>query len=322
MSPSKPVAMESFDSLEIDPEGYMALNGGEAPESLSDLGVWMSLEDYLYKGGCPHCGTELTSHADHRHDGSEYEEVSLEYGLSYCARCRFWQWLWIDYQTVGVGKFRLMEGCPPGPLQKACISKLREFDSDLPEGVSTELARYLRANPDAWHRYDPTRFEKLVADIYRANHRHSEVVHVGKPDDGGVDVVMVDSGGQQWLIQAKRRERPNCAEGVSTVRNLVGTLTIEGALRGVVVSTADRFSLRARQTATRVLDRGLVVELVDKGVLDRMLEPCLPTAPWLEVAARDYPDIGEAIGLGTNDPNQLSLFEEPASASSLKSLYT
>jgi hypothetical protein len=110
------------------------------------------------------------------------------------------------------------EGCPPPPEQRACISKLREFNTRLPDSCSTELAQYLRSKPDGWHRYDPKRFEKLVADIFRANHASSEVIHVGKPDDGGVDVILIDSANEQWLAQVKRRERQDSSEGVSTIR--------------------------------------------------------------------------------------------------------
>ena len=121
------------------------------------------------------------------------------------------------------------------------------------------------------------------------------MVHVGKPDDGGVDILFIDSTHEQWLIQVKRRERADSAEGINTIRNLVGAMVLEGAMRGIVVSTADHFTLRAQQAAKRLEKRGLHIELIDKGVLNRMLEPVLPDRPWLEIVKADDLEVAKLL---------------------------
>jgi hypothetical protein len=148
-----------------------------------------------------------------------------------------------------------------------------------------------------------------VADIFRANHASSEVIHVGKPDDGGVDVILIDSANEQWLAQVKRRERQDSSEGVSTIRNLIGTMVLEGAKRGIVVSTADHFTLRARQAAKKLKKQGFYIELIDKGILNRMLDPILPDRPWLSIVRAHDPEIADRLSLQVSSDYQLHLFD-------------
>jgi hypothetical protein len=153
------------------------------------------------------------------------------------------------------------------------------------------------------------RFERLIADVFRRNYSGAEVTHVGRPDDGGVDVVLVEAGGRQWLIQAKRRESPNTSEGISTVRNLLGAMVLEGARYGVVVSTADHFSYRACQAVGRAHKRGMVLQLVDKKAFDRLLEPLLPDRPWLSPVLKCFPAFGRHFAERIESERQRSLFD-------------
>jgi len=69
-------------------------------------------------------------------------------------------------------------------------------------------------------------------------------------------------------------------EGVSTLRNLLGTLLIEGISQGIVVSTADHFTYQAYKAANKAESKGYLIKLIDRGKLDRMLSPFLPKNPW------------------------------------------
>jgi hypothetical protein len=105
-------------------------------------------------------------------------------------------------------------------------------------------------------------------------------MHVGKPGDLGIDVVFVEANGNKWLIQVKRRESPNGPEGFETLQKLLGTLVLEGEVRGVVASNASHFSYQAKREAKRASTRGYTIELLDRGKLSRMLGPLLPDRPW------------------------------------------
>jgi len=136
-----------------------------------------------------------------------------------------------------------------------------------------------------------------VADVFKANYRSAEVVHVGRPGDGGVDVVFVESGGREWLVQVKRREKPSAVEGFSTVQNLAGTLLIEGALNGIIVSTADHFSAAAWDAVRRLKRKRRTIELYDRGVLNRMLDPLLPRSPWESIVQEYCPRVNKAVAV-------------------------
>lgn len=129
----------------------------------------------------------------------------------------------------------------------------------------------------------PTRFEKLLVSIFKANFSVSEVFHVGKSYDDGIDAYFINAKGQKWLVQAKRREKPNSAEGVITIRNFLGAVFLDQSLHGIIASTADHFSYRAYQAAKRATKLGIEIQLFDKGKLKRMLNPFLPDRPWLEI---------------------------------------
>ena len=175
----------------------------------------------------------------------------------------------------------------------AAIAKMRKFDPRAPEGCMQELAMYLRQNPNHWGSIDPTSLEKIVAEIWRQNYAHSDVLHVGRPNDGGVDVLFVDSNSRQWLIQVKRRKSSKLGEGVSTLRNLLGAMQLQGTSLGVVVSTADHFTHYAIEASKKMAAMGTTVELVDRGKLDRMLQGFHPAFPWMDFLDANYPTLAD-----------------------------
>jgi hypothetical protein len=150
----------------------------------------------------------------------------------------------------------------------------------LPKPCAGEIGQFLRRRPDYFHDIAPRLLERFVADVFKANYRECEVLHVGKSGDWGVDVIFVDASQKEWLIQVKRRTRPDSSEPFSTVQALAGTLTIHGKLHGIVVSTADHFSAQACQAAKRLAKQRYRVKLYDRGILNRMISPVLPSTPW------------------------------------------
>jgi hypothetical protein len=134
--------------------------------------------------------------------------------------------------------------------------------------------------------------ERLVQSVYRDVYADCDVFHVGGPGDGGFDVLMIrrEDPGESYLIQVKRRSSASSVEGVSVVRDLVGAMILEGATRGIVVSTADRFSGPARQAADKAARRRRYVELHDRHRFGELthLTTKKPGRPWDEAFEKDY----------------------------------
>jgi restriction system protein len=79
---------------------------------------------------------------------------------------------------------------------------------------------------------NPTDFELYVGTMFEGMGCH--VLHTGKSNDGGVDLVVIQNG-KRGLVQCKRYLNPI---GPSVVRDLRGAVVREGAHFGFLVTTA------------------------------------------------------------------------------------
>src|SRR5207248_1897599 len=98
--------------------------------------------------------------------------------------------------------------------------------------------------------------ETLVVEMVKANYGKCEVIHVGRPGDEGIDILFIDDGGRQWIIQVKRRQDAGAPEGIATLRNLLGAMVIHDTKYGVLVSTADHFTIAVKKAKKKVAPRG------------------------------------------------------------------
>lgn len=269
-----------YDSFYQDDYGNICIN--EAPvlddKNIEAYREW--LQDLEFSGikNCPYCNSiiESFSHAD--------EDIVNSFEIYECLRCSFWLSLgtYTDNQCSGMGCHSTID---------AQISKLSEYSINLPEICATELSIQIRRNPSLLNSMNPKHLELLVADIFKINFANCETFHVGKPGDGGIDVVFVGSDKEKWLVQVKRRESKLASEGVGTIRNLLGTLMLEDNLKGIVVSTADHFTRMAIVAQQNAAFRGYTIDLIDKGKLDRMLDAALPVRPWLDHLRASFPEL-------------------------------
>ena len=292
-SASKPKQMVVYDRFAITGHGYTIHDDSDGFDEAFDEEIrWNPLQD---RKKCAYCSTKLLK----VEKGFFRLSSHREYCLWYCRNCRFWQ--------ARLYSDRFMRHTPPD--HQAYISKLREFNTNLPEGCNTELALYIRSHPNFLYSCDPTHFEKIVADVFRANYTNAEVRHVGQPQDGGVDVLLIDAEKEQWLIQVKRRGSPNSTEGVSTIRDMLGAMVVEGVGRGVVVSTANQFSRDAIQAAARakVGPYRMNIQLVDSSIFNKMLDPILPDRPWLIPISEFNPKFAEHLMDRILSDNQLEI---------------
>jgi hypothetical protein len=311
MSKKLPIPMTQFDFIGLE-DDWCHMNG----EPISDEKRENDIKHFVFNEFqqievCPYCSQQLPSFTHHTLEKmNDYGHYS---NLWSCSNCSYWQCYFSGYSELPLTSFSSWY---------AFISKVRTFDDGVPEPCSVELAQVLRRQHKSWHTVAPRKLELLVADVFKAKYSHCEVMHVGRPGDGGVDVVFIDAEKQQWLIQVKRRENPLSSEGVTTVRNLLGTMVVEGTLRGIVVSTADHFTVRAYDAVRRAKENhSLEVQLIDRGKLNRMLSPLLPKKPWLRALKDEVPayilrifsrKFSERLGLPKRqrDSSQLMLWKE------------
>jgi hypothetical protein len=298
-----PTYAEVVDDETLKPE--ISINGTKIQITHTNLGEFLEgglvgliygdhdLSDVTQKY-CPFCASPMSS-GDFLEEGEPTglffdfgigDEIATFRFLEYCFSCHYWRFQ-DAYFYQGAAKLYHL-------IYTSFLSKIREFSDQLPEGFVFEVAQWVKKNPEMWHTMSAISFEKLVAAIFRANYQDAEIFHVGQPDDGGKDVIFIDSGKRQWLIQAKRRMKPGVAEPIETLRNLLGTMSIEGSQYGIIASTADHFTYRAYEVANRVKEKGILIKLLDKGKLSRMLENVVSMErPWYALLKEDYPDIAE-----------------------------
>jgi hypothetical protein len=276
LPPSEKIPHDSFST---DDDFQTIINGEDPPEEDAEaVREWIIDFDYD-QTSCPYCKTVVTSQQYERgdFDGDDWGRFAY---LAECENCGYWHCFVNQFNDrpmfSSVGWY-------------AWISKLKEFDHQVPSECTSELAQSLRRHA-RWGDLEPRQLEKLVADVFKANFKQAEVFHVGKPDDGGVDVLFVDSG-TKCLIQVKRRIKYHKGEGVEVIRNLLGSMLLGNVLRGVVVSTADHFTYRAYDAIGRASERGMIVELIDRGKLNRMLDPLLPKRQWRSILSEFDPSL-------------------------------
>lgn len=220
---------------------------------------------------CPYCSTimvqgelpegvdSLAAYIDKNDDVPEW---FLAHSLELCLTCGFWT---ASY-TKERGRFGMR-------LPSYAAAVKRVFPLDAPNAPMSELREYLRRHPKKLTEVNATVFEQLVGDIFKDTWGEVDVTHVGQTNDGGIDLVLVRSEEERWLVQCKRRRSLGATEGVRTVRELLGSLLTEGELRGIVVSTADHFSYEAKKLAEHphLVDLGYQIELCDFGVLRELM---------------------------------------------------
>lgn len=276
-------------------ENRFVLNDCIVADDDYDLAVSWIYNDFPSLDVCPFCTKHLATFQyliTPKTFVVNYDEYIAEDGpkaeLKVCVYCSYWQWFYEDGLDLNC------YGCPDH-FWHCAISKTKEFTSELPQGCHSEIAMALRRKPSLCHSFDPYELEIFVAAVFKANYKDCEALHVGKTDDGGVDVVFVDSGNKQWLIQVKRRKREDASEGVGTVRNLLGAMVLEDSSYGAIVSTADHFTYRAYQAVGRASEKGKQIKLFDKGKLLRMVGPLLPDTPWAALVKTEYPELYEIL---------------------------
>jgi restriction system protein len=119
-------------------------------------------------------------------------------------------------------------------------------------------------------------FEYLVSEAYRRQ-GYSVQENLGGGSDGGVDLVL-SKGGERTLVQCKNWKSSKL--GVTSLRELFGVMTAEGATAGIIVCSGE-YTNEAREFAN-----GKPITLVDGPALSRLIGN-VQKAPRIEPVVND-----------------------------------
>lgn len=170
-----------------------------------------------------------------------------------------------------------LKGYPPfmewkarSNLEEANLPTVQEnaSESSTPEAMiasamATLEAALLSEIMSALHQVSPLRFERIVLDLLSAmGYGGGDLAktHLTRATgDGGVDgIIYEDSLGLDAVYIQAKRYAEDSKIGRPTIQQFVGTLSGEGATKGVFVTTSD-FSTEARNYLTKVQQRIVLI---------------------------------------------------------------
>lgn len=114
------------------------------------------------------------------------------------------------------------------------------------------------------HTLTPERFEHVIVDVLRAlgfgGGRSDRGFVTKSTGDGGIDgIIHADALGLEAVYVQAKRHAPEHKIGRPDIQRFVGSLTGEGASKGVFVTTSD-FSAEARAYVERVQQRIVLID--------------------------------------------------------------
>jgi len=192
--------------------------------------------DEIIKGhsgnSCPCCQHEIFS----KNAGKKYPSTSSYCNLvvTACDNCGWWKVL-AEYVDTYTDSFNA----------NYYFGNVKHYSPSDIEVPILALRSYLKNKPSHMAQVHPHVFEKLIQDCLRSEFDPCEVHHVGRTGDGGVDLILVVSDKESYLVQVKRRSDLTKNEGVKVVRELNGVLFKEGKSKGMVVTTAKDYTKSA-----------------------------------------------------------------------------
>jgi hypothetical protein len=161
-----------------------------------------------------------------------------ELAIGSCDTCGWWR---IFHGTLS--------GADSNVAYDFTVAEAKRYDVAAMEVPIDSLRRHLLGEPTDLARVHPHVLERLIGDCLAAEFAPCEVIHLGRTGDGGIDLLLVESDREPVLVQVKRRADVAGSEGINVVRELNGVLFREGFARGMVVTTANRYTRGARAEA-------------------------------------------------------------------------
>ncbi len=208
--------------------------------------AWDAQIRSLYLSVCPYCKSVCREFDKE----AVFDSAEENHELSVCMKCGWWSYKMLQAPDLNGEAYFFSAS--------AIMKKFAIDDKDIP---TTELSRYLSRNPDKLGSINPTKFEALVADVYRdVLDCKIEACSYGRPDLG-VDVVALrKENGEVLAIQVKRYNRPI---ELGQIHQFAGAMFDGGYSHGVFV-TIGHYRSGAKETATRITREGVIkIDLVD-----------------------------------------------------------
>lgn len=248
------------------------------PEALRRASERILLSKVLDRAGnCLYCQTTLIRGQTDDIPVPDRDSRSFDwrYEVAECPRCNWWC---ISYNEQA--PFFLAWDFYKTMHAYAVMRSFDVFGLDTP----LELARrHLAHNQHKIARFDPFKFEELMADCLQDYLGDHEIIKLGGRRDKGIDIKAVRSDGQLTLVSVKRHADYSKRESVKTIRDLHGVMLRDGVTRGMVITTARDFSDDAKddvEVASRQLE-GYSMELFSlRDVVALLGLPLRATAPW------------------------------------------
>ncbi len=140
---------------------------------------------------------------------------------------------------------------------------LRRFNIDSNKMPIQSLRKYLASKSEHIYHIHHKKMEELVASVL-SEHYACEAHVVGKTNDGGVDLILIESD-EPIIVQVKRRTKEGKVEPASQIRELIGATLLQDSRQCAFVTTADHFSKQAVKTRNIALKKNLVsrFDLID-----------------------------------------------------------
>lgn len=197
---------------------------------------------------CPFCKVEtLPGYFDYHGNELAYQIMAVE-----CPNCGWWQ-VTHDIHNIELDNTE-DHHITRSIVYNSILKAFKEDDLNLPMNV---LIEEYQKRPEILYEIHSTKMELLTKDILK-DFFDSEVHHVGKTADGGIDLLLLDKE-NPILIQVKRRTKKESVESISTVRDLLGAMFIKNSQKGMIVSTANHFSKTALKTGKELVDNGKLI---------------------------------------------------------------
>lgn len=179
-------------------------------------------------------------------------------GVWVCDKCGWWEHSYHSELDSGIkGPFKDWE-C------EVNSAILKRFDIDSLEVPIFSLQQYLKKFPDKIINIHDKKMENLVAAIF-SEHFNCEANVVGKSQDGGIDIILVNAD-KPIVVQVKRRTKLRTTESVAPIRELIGATLLNDSKDCIFVTSANKFSKQAIETKNQALSKGIVktFELFDR----------------------------------------------------------